>query len=77
MTTKLVTALLAGALLIDSAAATPNSEGCHSRTEFTASGSSPVLVVVPPVRPFAARAAVFTQRAPHIIFLKPLTPHIQ
>ena len=77
MTTKIVTTLIAGALLIDSAVATPVSEGCHSRTESTASASSSVLVVVPPVRPFAARAAVFPQRPPHIIFLKPLTPGIQ
>ncbi len=81
MTTKIVTTLIAGALLAGSAAASlqgtdaslasaPISEGCHSRTEFTTSGGSPVVVVVPPVRRFAASAGAFTQRAPRIILLK-------
>jgi hypothetical protein len=73
MTTKIVTTLIAVALLTGSAAATPIPDGCHSRTESTTSGSSPVFVVAPPVRPFAASSGTFTQRPPHIIFLKPLT----
>ena len=85
MTIKVVTTLIAGALLAGSAAASlratdaslSSSEGCHSRTESTTSDGSPVFVVVPPVRPFAASAGAFTQRAPHIIFLEPLTPSIQ
>ena len=86
MTIKIVTSLIAGALLAGSAAASLRatdaslasiSEGCHSRTESTTSDGSPVFVVVPPVRPFAASAGAFKQRAPHIIFLKPLTPSIQ
>jgi hypothetical protein len=87
MTIKIVTSLVTGALLAGSAAAalqatdaslasTPISEGCRSRTESTTSGGSPVFVVVPPVRPFSARAGAFTQRAPHIIFFKPQTPGI-
>jgi hypothetical protein len=84
MTIKVVTTLIAGALLAGSAAASlratdaslASSEACHSRTESTTSDGSPVFVVVPPVRPFAASAAAFKQRAPHIIFLKPLTPSI-
>ena len=88
MTIKIVTSFITGALLAASAvaplhatdaslASTPISEGCHSRTQSTTPGGSPVLVVVPPVRPFAASSAkAFTQRAPHIIFLEPLTPSI-
>jgi hypothetical protein len=87
MTIRIVTSLVTGALLAGSAAAafqatdaslasTPISEGCHSRTESTTSAGSPVFVVVPPVRPFSARTGAFTRRAPHIVFLKPLTPGI-
>jgi hypothetical protein len=75
MTTKIVTTLIAGALLASSAAASLQatdasltsaqiSEGCHSRTESTTSGGSPVFVVVRPVRPFAASVGAFKQRAP-------------
>ena len=85
MTIKVVITLIAGALLAGSAAASLRStdaslssfEACPSRTESTTSDGSPVFVVVPPVRLFAARAGAFTQRPPHIIFLKPLTPSIQ
>ena len=88
MTTKIVTALIAGALLAASANASFQSTdaslgsaqisgGCHSWTEPTTSDGAPVFVVVPPVRPFSASAGAFTQRGPHIIFLKPLTPTIQ
>jgi hypothetical protein len=87
MTIKVVTGLIAGALLAGSAAAslqatdaslasTLISEGCHSRSESTTSGGSPVFVVVAPVHPFFARAGAFTQPAPHIIFFKPLAPSI-
>ncbi len=88
MTTKIVTSLIAGALLAGSAnaslqataaslASAQISDGCHSRTESTTSDGPPVFVVVPRFRQFAASAAAFTQRAPHIIFLEPLTPSIQ
>jgi hypothetical protein len=88
MTINIVTSLIAGALLAGSAAAslqatdaslasTPISERCHSRTESTTSGESTAVVLVPAVRPFSASAGAFRQRAPHIIFLKPLTPGIQ
>ncbi len=88
MTTKIVTTLIAGALLAGSAAASLQaadaslasaqiSDGCHSRTESTTSDGSPAFVVVPPVRQFAASAGAFTQRAPRIILLEPLTPNIQ
>ena len=82
MTTKIVTALIAGTLLADSAAGSlqgtdaslasaPISEGCHSRTESTASAGSPVVVVVPSVRRFAASADAVIQGAPRIILLNP------
>jgi len=88
MTIKIVSSLIAAVLLAGSAAAshqatdasltsTPISEECPSRTESTTSGGSLVFVVVPPVRPFAASAGAFKQRAPHIIVLKPLAASIQ
>jgi len=87
MTIKIVTSLIAGALLAGSADASLQasdaalasaliSEGCHSRSESTTSGGSPVFLVAAPVRPFFARAGAFTQSAPHVIFFKPLTPSI-
>jgi len=82
MTIKVLTTLIAGALLAGSAAASlretdaslSSFEECPSRTESTTSDGSPVFVVVPRVRPFTARAGAFTQRPPHIILLEPLTP---
>ena len=80
MMTKIVTILIAGAMLAGSAAAslqaaalavTPVSGGCHSRTESATSGGSPVVVVVPTVRRFVASAGAFTHRAPRIILLTP------
>ena len=77
MTTKIVTTLIAGALLAGSATAAPIPDGCHSRIESTTSGGSPVLVVVTPVRPLADSVGAFKQRAPHIILLKPFIHSIQ
>jgi hypothetical protein len=88
MTTKIVTSLIAGALLSGSAAASLQaanaslasaqiSDGCYSRTQSTTSDGSPAFVVVPPIRAFAASADAFAQRAPRVILLKPLTPSIQ
>jgi len=82
MTTKIVTILIAGAMLAGSAAASIQttdafsrsatvSGGCHLRTESATSGGSSVVVVVGPASRFAVGAGAFSRGAPRIILLTP------
>jgi hypothetical protein len=81
MTTKILTILIAAAVLAGSAAAALQttdvslaSARASARTESATSGGALVFAVVPPAGRFATSASGFTQGARRIVVLTPQSP---